>query len=201
MNGGRHLAHLAWALAAAGAVLVAGASPHEAPALITPEQAQHAAWQGFADKLPLHPAALREAAAGTAAAPPLLVERIDRRGSFYYIVPFTRQGRTTLVVLVDAHDGSFKEAAGRSDPRPYPAIDEARARSILRSALAGTAGSGTMPPGRPNLVWKPSAASQSPYEPIWRFRQDGRTWYVDQQGRLLDQIAEPEMKGGGPPHR
>ncbi len=203
MTAGWRHALLAWALAAAHATgghpPAAGAPAVGAPALISPEQARRAAWSGFADKLPLHPPALRDAASGTTAARPLLVERLDRPNSFYYIVPFTRQGRTTLVVLVDARDGAFKEAAPHASGGPYPAVDEAAARRRLAAALPGAAAGPDVAQAPADLVWKPSAATQSMYEPLWRFRIAGREWYVDQQGQVLDRIAEPELKGGGPP--
>jgi len=180
----------------------------EAAVLITPEQAQHAAWQGFTAHLAVHPEALRQAGKGAEAATPLKVERLDRPGDFYYIVPFTREGRTTLLVLVDAQTGAFKEAAARSSDRPYPSLDETRARQLLEAALSSPADRQALAKVakvHPDLAWKPSAPSQSPYEPFWRFRLDGdagkpgKTWYVDALGHTFDQIPEVALKGGGPP--
>jgi hypothetical protein len=190
---GRRLASLVWALAASLAPGISRSSHAEAPALISPEQAERAAWSGFTANLRHHPEPLRQAGQGAVAAPPLRVERLDRPGDFYYIVPFTRQGRTTLLVLVDARTGAFKEAAYRqADERPYPNVDEARARRILGDRQSGGR-------GRLDLVWKPSEPSQSPYEPLWRFELGDKVWYVDQLGHLLDRINDPAMKGGGPP--
>jgi hypothetical protein len=174
----------------------------ETPALISPDQARRDAWQGFAAQLPLYPAPLRQAGEGTAAAEPLLVERLDRPADFYYIVPFARQGRTTLVVLVDARSGRFKEAAHRSEDRPYPSVNAAQARSILLRVLRDPADRQAAERSRPALVWKPCEPTQSPYEPLWRFQIGTRSWYVDQLGRPLDRLDDLTMKGGGPPgHR
>lgn len=126
----------------------------------------------------------------------LLVQRVDRQHSFYYLVPFISHGQTVLVVIVDAVDGRFKEAAKLSTPSIYPKISATRAVDILENHLWSKQ---RRPPGlrsTPSLVWQPCRQSQSPYEPLWYFKADSTEWYVDQAGQVYPRLEEVRLKGG-----
>jgi len=181
------------------------------PDLITPEQAARHAERGLAGRLPLLPDEYHVAARNASPGEALLVRRIDRSGKtgqagnaegrFYYVVPFEREGRTTLVVLVDAASGRFKEASYLGQPGEYPPVSAARARSLLADALPDDDARAEALAAEPDLVWMPSEQSMSPAEPLWRIEVSGEDWYVDQTGGVHPEITEPTMKGGGPPDR
>ena len=158
------------------------------------DEARAAAEKELASRLTFQPTAYREAAAGAVAAEPLSVTRLDVPGQDYLIVPFVRDGATTLIVLIDATDGSFREMSYMRDPGSYPAVTVESARDLVAEKTGKPA---TAAPAR--LVWKPSHLSQSPYEPFWEVEVDGTAWFVAQTGEVEDEIREPELMGGGPP--
>lgn len=109
---------------------------------------------------------------------PVLVQRIDRRDSFFYIVPFEDQGHIVSRMAIDARTGTVKEVqwiedASASLPRWRSAQD----------ILAGQKGplfpprdSGATPAGSPPapdtprvhpvLVWRPCRESRSMFTPF-----------------------------------
>lgn len=127
----------------------------------------------------------------------LLVRRVDRPHSFYYLVPFVSHDQTILVVIVDAVGGRFKEAAKLSTPGIYPKINATRAVTLLKKHLRSKQ---RRPPefrSAPTLVWRPCRQSQSPYEPLWYFEADSSRWYVDQAGQVYSNLEAVRLKGGG----
>jgi len=139
--------------------------------------------------------AMEHAQAGT----PLLVERLGRKDSFYYIVPFERDGKATLLIIVDAQSGDFREAVPVREPFHYPVVTAEKAAQILADFFQDLETKQEINRVTPSLVWKPSEQSQSPYEPLWRFRLDRGEWYVDQKGVVHQEIEDPRMKGGASP--
>ena len=173
-----------------------GYHAHAGP-LLPPSKARKMARHGLYQTPWIYQFKLPEAYRNLTPATALLVQRVDRQHSFYYLVPFISHGQTILVVIVDAVDGRFKEAAKLSTPGVYPKISETRAVDILEDHLRSKQ---QRPPGfrsAPSLVWRPCRQSQSPYEPLWYFRADSTEWYVDQAGRVYPRLEEVRLKGGG----
>ncbi len=199
----RAVATFACILWACGSPKVSSTRDHTAPHLLTPEQAIGHAERGLAGRLPLLPEAYHRAARSAAPQAALLVERIDRTGSdegrFYYIVPYGREDRTTLLVLVDAVSGRFKEASYLQQPGKYPPLTAAEARSRVAATVPDDALRAKVLSSEAGLVWMPSEQSLSPAEPLWRIEASGRDWFVDQTGGVHEAIEAPKMKGGGPP--
>jgi hypothetical protein len=129
---------------------------------------------------------------------PLLVQRIDRHDSFYYLVPFKAHNKTWVVVIVDAATGRFKESAKMRTAGIYPGISSVQAEKILKTYLQAGAAEHFLSAPQPALVWRPCRQTQSPYEPLWLFRIEAGVWFVDQTGAVHQQIEEPPLKGAGP---
>jgi hypothetical protein len=166
--------------------------------LISPAQAQAKATAGlyatpWIDKA--SPAAERDE---LTAAQPLLVQRVDRQDSDYYLVPFNINDLTVIVVIVDAKSGRFKECAKMGRPDVYPKVNATQARQLLVTYLSATSQNGSTPSPSLQLVWRPCQQTQSPYEPLWRVQSHSSQWFVDQNGVVHPQITEIQLKGGGP---
>ena len=130
---------------------------------------------------------------------PLLVRRLDREHTYYYLVPFNVKGQTHVVVIVDAVDGRFKEFSPLRPPGIFPGVKSAQAEKIVIDYLRSHAITYASPAAPPCLVWKPCKQTQSPYAPLWCIRINEILWFVDQDGRLHTQITDLSIKGGGPP--
>lgn len=113
---------------------------------------------------------------------PVLVQRLDVAGDYYYLVPLTGDGRKTeAVVRVDGFSGEYLEASAIGPDRhgrSWSTIvadsegDETVRRRIVgrRFELPGTAGRVLARSEglgiHPSFVWKPCVESQSPYYPF-----------------------------------
>ena len=81
-------------------------------ALLTAAEATDAAWRGITDVGLLDRPVWAGAFNGTEAGEPILVQRLDRRDSYYWIVPASdREGLIRAAISVDAIYGTYKSAA------------------------------------------------------------------------------------------
>jgi hypothetical protein len=138
---------------------------------------------------------------GFAAAEPsnaLLVQRLDDRDSYYYIVTFTSGDRATARMIIDAHDGAYGEVSaiqeqGQALP-PYIARRSGAERLIATSdrvthelqyqIRAGTVGEHPIP------VWKPCGESSSPFLPFHQYSVGNSFVYYRLDGLRFDQLTE-----------
>jgi hypothetical protein len=134
-----------------------------------------------------------------AAAQPLLVQWMDRKDTFYYLVPFNLKDQTIIVVIIDAITGRFKECSELRQPGIYPKVNASRAEKIILTHLQAQKPNVSSPTAPPHLVWKPCEQTQSPYEPLWCIQIDSTHWFIDQNGKIHPRITEIQMKGAGPP--
>jgi hypothetical protein len=145
-------------------------------ALLTAAEATDAAWRGITDVGLLDRPVWAGAFNGTEAGEPILVQRLDRRDSYYWIVPASdREGLIRAAISVDAIYGTYKSAAtlnaeqsvlfgfhdreeifahisGRPIDLPHYA-----GRLIFRPEVACL---------HPVYVWKPCRESLSPFYPF-----------------------------------
>jgi hypothetical protein len=117
-------------------------------------------------------------------------------------LPVTGQGRVHAVRRVDAAGGAYQLVCvdgrlaclevpgGRLLASADSAVDpvaltaqQARARAGLGAAAAA------------RLVWAPSAATRSMFDPVWEVAVPGRTLYVDQRGAVWPALAPAPMQG------
>jgi hypothetical protein len=141
---------------------------------------------------------MRAGFAETKAARALLVQRLDNRDRYYYIVTFTAGGRDTARVIVDAHDGHYSEVSTIRKKgqflRRHPAARVGRerleatgksptpaARYQLRAGVVGV---------HPVPVWKPCGQSLSPFLPFWQYSVGDSFVYYRFDGRRFDELTE-----------
>jgi len=91
--------------------------------------------------------------------------------------------RTLVVVLVDAEDGSFKEASWVADPVKYLPISKTEALKLALGEISITAKEDLS-----SLTSKPTIElvyrDASPYYPDWKITIDGTVFYVSQDGTV-----------------
>lgn len=110
------------------------------------------------------------------------VRWIDRPHDAYYLVEFG-QDAAVAVAIVGVAKGDVRSSARLSGEGRHLAIDEQSAKT-----RAGVTNAESDQHVQAELVWQPGPASQSPLYPIWRVRAPHRTRYVDQQGRVWDEL-------------
>jgi hypothetical protein len=108
----------------------------------------------------------------------LRVRRLDSPGAYF-------------LVCVPGHVAVMDDASGEL----LASARSARAPLLLtKDEALRRAGLGT--DADAELVWKPCAASQSMFDPIWAVSSSGRTRYVDQRGEVWNDL-QPKRPGGG----
>jgi hypothetical protein len=128
---------------------------------------------------------------------PTLVQRIDKKDAYYFIVPFNVASRPTARFIIDAFGGKLKEASGviesdRSLP-PYVSRDEALNRMLSERSM-GKIKKFDFEFRResiglhPVLVWKPCRQSPSPFLPFYQFSVGGGLVYLRIDGQLFDAL-------------
>jgi len=135
--------------------------------MLTPDEAAQKADRA-ADQLLKTSARWRASLEGRVVQPPLLIQRLDVNEP-YYIVPFTRNGRHTAHLIVDATSGELAEANA--------------VENVGDSLPAYLVPPSAPPSGLPRqLVWQPCRESSSPFLPFYvledgeYFRVDGKTF-------------------------
>lgn len=127
----------------------------------------------------------------------LLVERIDRPDSFYYIVSFESKSKETARAIVDAASGEFDEASGIEEPGSVlpPLLPPDRALAMLdntylgagryrgRPIRAGVVGQHPLP------VWQPCRESSSAFLPFYQFSVGAQFVYVRLDGLRFDELT------------
>jgi hypothetical protein len=126
-----------------------------------------------------------------------LVQRLDRRDEFYYLVVLHRDDQPTAIVRGDAFDGSFQGALSLEGVSRAPIIPRDDAVAAARQAVIDR-GDGQ---GRivlrdgafcvhPTLVWRPCQESRSPYYPFHQITVGGDTIYVGYDGRVYPSLHD-----------
>jgi hypothetical protein len=144
----------------------------------------------------------REALQETNPGEPLLVQRLDRLDSFYFIVPMQiNPERVPVLVSVDARVGDYRQAIAlpESGSNLLTHIDQERlAREIIGNTfeLDDRAGRLFVRPEAlclyPTLVWKPCRESLSPFWPFYRFSVGEHNLYVRLDGTVFTKLHDGE---------
>jgi hypothetical protein len=142
--------------------------------------------------------ALRETHPGK----PVLVQRLDRLDSFYYIVPMgADQRQVSVAVSVDARFGDYRQAVALPEQGENILIDQDReavlARVIDRKIeLGDRLGRFVVRPEAfclyPTLVWKPCRESLSPFYPFHMFTIGAHHVYVRIDGQVFTELHDSE---------
>jgi hypothetical protein len=135
---------------------------------------------------------------GTSPGKPILVQRLDRRDTYYYIVPMTKKRAIPALVCIDGRYGNYQQAARTSDPGGNALGDlNFDPKVALKTALSkpidlGRQGKLQLRPEAcviyPMLVWRPCRESMSPYLPFFMIIAGNRRIYVSVDGRVLPQL-------------
>ena len=127
----------------------------------------------------------------------MLVERLDRTDSFYYIVSFESKSKETARVIVDGFSGEFEEASGieKTGSVMPPFLPPSRALATLdntyleagrylgRPVRAGMVGQHPLP------VWRPCRESSSAFLPFYQLSVGDHFVYVRLDGRRFDELT------------
>jgi hypothetical protein len=115
------------------------------------------------------------------------LERVERVNAEVVIEPIPiepiKVERTLVVVLVDAEDGSFKEASWVADPVKYLPVSKSEALKLALGEIEITSASKLS-----NLQSKPTIElvyrDTSPYYPDWKVTVNGEVFFVSQDGTV-----------------
>ena len=115
------------------------------------------------------------------------LERVKRVADEIEIEPIPiepiKLEKTLVVVLVDAEDGSFKEASWVTDPVKYLPVSKVDALKLALGEIDITARKDLS-----SLISKPTIElvhrDASPYYPDWKITIDDKVFYVSQDGTV-----------------
>ena len=149
------------------------------------------------DRFARHPR-WQEAARDTIPGRPMLVTRLNFPADHHFIVPMLREGRATLLLILDAYDGSYRESAPTIEDQPV-SLNAAQARldTIMRKGVLHTEGGGGEPvpvwPRTsavfPDLTWRPCLESLSPYLPFIHLHTGNRQIHIRLDGTVFGDIS------------
>jgi hypothetical protein len=139
-----------------------------------------------------------EALKGVRAGAPILVQRLDRLDSFYWIVPMTRARRTAAAVSIDARSGEYRQAI--RVPEPSAGVFGFREESEVLKRLAGRRfelpeAQGCLLVRRealsvyPLYVWRPCLESLSPFYPFRMVTLGQHQLYVGIDGSVFTSLT------------
>ncbi len=138
--------------------------------------------------------ALRQAEPGD----PVLVERLDRPDTYYWVVPWGRRGRMSVAAAVDARYGDYLQALQL--PRPgVSSLANLDVEAVLKQ-LANRLIDLPEPYGRvrlrddlfciyPTLVWRPCRESLSPFYPFRMLTVGAHRVYIRTDGAVFTQLT------------
>ena len=133
---------------------------------------------------------------GTTPGKPVIVERLDRPGNYYYIVPMGPDERTiSAAVSVDAIHGDYQQAVALPEAGPNFLASLGRTpRSIIGRALElpDEAGHLRLRKGMyceyPVLVWRPCRESLSPFYPFRMITVGDHRVYIRSDGEVFTHL-------------
>ncbi len=139
-------------------------------------------WQDVIDLSLLEDESFREALQGAAPSSPVRVKGTER-SSDYYLIPFTKhvggQDLTSVVLVLDAAQGCFKEASWVNEPVEYLLVGKQEAID-----LALEKSNDNLEDINAELAWEPRISS-SPYYPFWKVVLDNEAWFVTQERKVI----------------
>lgn len=152
-------------------------------ATLTPEHAARVALAAFASGAGADPSNPTPPGPVTVGAP-LHVERLDRPGRSYFLVPIEEASGIVGVVQVGGEDGQIEQAARLRAPatRLHLSSDEALAAAAqARPELRGW--------GTPFLGWRPCTESFDSMAPFWVIPHAAGRVHIDIRGRVHGELG------------
>lgn len=117
---------------------------------------------------------------------PVRVERLDRSGAAYYLVPFYEGDDLRAIVEVNASGASVAKAGVVSGDGVTFVLDPEAALAAARGLLPELSN-----PEEPRLGWRPCRESLDSFLPLWIIDHAGGRVYVDQSGRAHHRLTIP----------
>lgn len=140
----------------------------------------------------------RKALDDTELGEPVLVQRLDRPDTFYWIVPRGRGRGATAVVNIDARYGTYMQARALPDPEGTAllTLDRKDVDGLILDTLHQLPGREGQLLVRPGLacvsdhwVWRPCRESLSPYYPFKVVNYGANRLYVRADGRVFTHLT------------
>jgi len=140
----------------------------------------------------------RKALGDTEVGDPVLVQRLDRPDSFYWIVPRGRGRGATAVVNIDARFGTYMQARALPDPEGTAllTLDRKDVDGLILDTLHQLPGREGQLLVRPGLacvsdhwVWRPCRESLSPFYPFKVVNYGANRLYVRADGRVFTHLT------------
>ncbi len=167
--------------------------------IVTPTQASRLALAGLEEYGLLERHGWRESLIDTRPGTPLLVQRLDRRDTFYYIVPMQiRKGCVRAYVRIDARFGDYLQSmrvTGTGDNSFFkPNIDSKAATKEVVGKTIDLDPKGKIHVRKeahslyPTLVWRPCRESMSPYVPFYMITIGDKRIYVRVDGKVFTKL-------------
>ena len=128
----------------------------------------------------------------------VLVQRLDRADSFYWIVPQVRDGVPTAVVNIDARFGEYMQARALPDPQGTAllTLGKEEVNEAVHGQLHELPGEAGQLRIRPDVaciskhwVWRPCRESLSPFYPFKLVSYGGRRVYIRSDGRAFTSLT------------
>lgn len=130
---------------------------------------------------------------------PILVQRLDRPGSYYYLIPLESNKAITAMAIVDGMSGRLQEFSAYKDPIDSPIISRGRALEKVMERpidMGKEIGRLKFREGtfsfHPVMVWKPCKESMSPNYPFYMFTLGDKQVYMDYRGTIYTQLHDDE---------
>jgi hypothetical protein len=148
-------------------------------------------WRQIIDPYLMQDISFRDAFRKTKARIPVKVKTLNAKFKDYYLVAFDKviNGKivTSVVIILDAADGHFKEASWTTGKNIYLPVDKDKAINRVLNNYRST-----IYPIKTKitaeLLWQPGAKSPTPYLPFWKVSVNGRSLYVYQDGSISELI-------------
>ncbi len=120
------------------------------------------------------------------------VRRADKDNDFYYLIPFDKyvngQFLTYAAIIINAQDGSFKEASWVDKPTRFIQVTKDDAIQLVLSANPALQSASITA----ELVWQPSGPSQSPFYPYWQVTSGDLIYFVTQNSEVIAKDAQTQ---------
>ena len=122
-------------------------------------------------------------------ASPFLVERLDKPGNAYYLIPWVVTEGVVFLANVDAVSGVMLGVTTFPRPVSSPLVTPDEAVNLAVQKFPRRAF------GKPRLVWQPCRESTSPTRPFYQILSDEGTLYVDMDGSILPELTPLGLGG------
>lgn len=174
----------------------------EGEGIITPNEATRLALRGLKRHNLIQDKTFSKACESAQPETPILVQRLDREDSFYYIIPILQGNQTTITLTIDGLSGDFLGGRVHNEGQRKLMIsrDDVLDRIMNKPVeLPGRRGLTKIRDGAfslyPVMVWKPCLESRSPYYPFYMIIVGTSTFYVSYNGILHPELREPVRRG------